>query len=152
MLTVLSEQDLARIEESRGIEKDDCLSWHKHCNAECCRMFLIPDNGCDLSKPEIHIQMFLTADQQWYYSLHGARYAHGILRIPTKNCRREGKHIVVHRDCDYLLPDLRCKGHPHSKPLICSQFTYDRVVDGTAKGTLTKNCLFKYKMLSEERT
>lgn len=150
-LTVLSEETLQRIEEAQHVADDDCLSWHKHCNAECCRMFRVAKLGL-VRGGVMQIRMVLDQDRIWYYKLHGMKYAHGILYIPVEFIEEQPDgSLLVRRKCDFLQDDLRCAGHPTNKPRLCQRFTLETARSDTspAKVHVTGNCLFRYKILAE---
>lgn len=140
------EQDTERLIESKGCH--DCLSWHKHCQAECCRFFSFQKKGAtQITGFWIVPAKNLTPDFIWYYRLRGCTYSRGVLRVPEQFVQDRGARMDVIRDCD-LLKDNKCTGHPDRKPKLCREFTAEVVLNGGLANTqVTSNCLFRYKAM-----
>lgn len=137
---------------AKNTADDDCLSFHQYCGAECCSRFSFPDDGQDLSAKYLFFVQRLSPDHMRYYELHGAKYAHGRLRVPTRQAVRYDGLIVFRERCDFLTDDNRCRFHSTNKqPRVCRELTMSRVREkSTHSGmTLTPRCLFKFKMEAE---
>ena len=135
-------------EEARTAQS--CIDWHKHCNAECCRQFVIGTKiDHELKKGDVlHLGMRMTPDTKWYYELHGVKVAHGQIHIKLDDFTYTNGRLTIHRKCDKLTEDNRCSGHPNNKPNICKGFTIE-TARGEQRGLITPNCLFKYKIEAE---
>ena len=144
---MISEEEKIRLEDAKSC--NDCLSWHKHCKAECCKMILL--NGINPSVLEesgnfIMVRRILTANERWYYRLHGIGIIHGSLRIDKSLCLNINGELYYIRKCDLLDGENKCKGHPDNKPQICRMLTEHNLDECRKKGLIvTDNCLFKYK-------
>ncbi len=127
---------------------DNCLEWHKHCNAECCGIVYINVNPERLNESwdYLIIKRLLTKDMQWYYKLRGVKYIHGELRFPKKHCIIHNDRILYLKKCR-LLDNNLCKGHPKKKPIFCQSLVLETAKDNI----VTPNCLFKYKLMEEEK-
>lgn len=146
---MISEEDKERIEAA--MECNNCLCWHKYCNAECCRIIYVNTEPDRLKKKGkyINIRALVSKDDAWYYKLHGVKYAHGLLRFPKEHLINIDGTIVHYRKCDYLQDDLKCKGYPDNRPKLCKDFTEkDFTVNGKAQ--MTPNCLYKYKKMVKD--
>jgi len=145
------EEDEERLKECQHCSS--CLEWHKYCNAECCSVITVKNDGFDLSKPCLKVEGKIPPDLVWYYELHGCTYARGVLKIPTKNAEVVRDLVVVRNRCSFLMPDNRCAGHPTRKPRICREMTIDTVRRGEFRGGsyVTPNCLFKYQRYLEKK-
>lgn len=83
----------------------------------------------------------------WYYELRGyIVYRHtGIVRtkkhrVKIENDPYDKKHLIISRDCEYLQQDLKCKGHPDKKPLVCQGLNHDN--KDRKEYYLTKGCIY----------
>ena len=147
---LLRELELMRA-VNKTLEKDDCLSWHQFCNAECCRQWSLKDEGQDLSQQKIRIFGLFLPDIIRYYELHGAKYRKPWLYIPTKNAKRHNGRIFILNRCKALTKDNRCSLHGQpSKPKVCQELNYDNVVAGKFYGgaKITPRC--KYQFVKED--
>lgn len=127
-----------------------CLEWHKHCNAECCRMFSLsaPQKWEDLKEGDtVHIRCFDPPSMKWYYALHGARYERGIITVKLGKFHVNNGMLHIMRTCDYLTEENKCKGHPDSKPKTCRELNLSTCKE--KRFVLTPNCMFKYQLMGE---
>ena len=145
---MISEEEKLRIKEARTCKT--CLEWHKHCNAECCKLIFLGKDLTilDTKKQTINIHKLVSASEKWYYNLHGVNYAHGILRFPKEHCHIIKDEVIYFRPCDYLTEDNLCLGHPENKPDLCKGLLLDPIVIPN-KARVTNNCLIKYKLMEE---
>ena len=126
-----------------------CLEWHKYCNAECCKQITIKQSPFCLRIKDKYVSVVknLSMNDRWYYSLHGVKIVHGRLLFEKKYCKPKGEYILYFKPCELLDENNMCKGHPDKKPDICKYLT-EQTAKNVKKGvTLTKNCLFKYKLM-----
>jgi hypothetical protein len=129
---------------------DNCLTWFKHCNAECCREFSITTKHSGVLKvgDELKINKVLSSDLQRYYSLHGAKYVHGVLKLPVlKNFTHKGGVLTIIGDCEALTVDGKCKYHGTTQqPKICRYpDTRLNCIDQPNNIVVTPNCLCNYR-------
>jgi len=127
-----------------------CLDWHKHCNAECCKVIYFriklanpPQVGGWLA---IKMKKPIPDDLKWYYHLHGGLISGDVLRFRLVKFDYDAAKgtLAIYRTCSLLDGNL-CKGHPTDKPLVCQELTTD-YVNRRSDITLTPNCMFKYQM------
>lgn len=83
----------------------------EYCTGKCCRYFALP-----IDKPKV-LEDFEFI--RWYL-------VHGGASIFTED---DTWYLMVHRDCEHLLPDNRC-GIYHTRPQICRDYS-------------TKNCEYE---------
>jgi hypothetical protein len=149
---IMSEEDKKLVKEASTC--NDCVSWHKHCQAECCRMILlesISPKELDSFGKYVGMRQPITPSMQRYYNLHDVSYVRGLLRFRKDRCRVIGTKVVYIHDCSLLDENFLCKGHPDNKPLICKYLTIDTAAISRQHGiALSKNCLFKYKILEDD--
>ena len=142
------EQDRLRLEEVTP--QDDCLSWHKYCDAECCKNVTISSDLVIEKDGFYCFRIVPSFDMAWYFKLHGIIYIHGNIKVPKEYCIIEGKKIRYHRRCSYLDDNNRCIGHPDRKPKICQQMILENVKKGcTGAGEVTSNCVYRYQLIKE---
>ncbi len=148
---MMSEEDKKLAEEARGC--NDCLEWHHHCHAECCRLIFLPHaRPDDLKAPGTYITFRgpFSPSMAYYYKLHEIEYAHGLLRVRKDRCRIIGMSVVYIQDCSQLDGNL-CRGHLHLKPMLCKDLTAETATHPQNFGfRLTENCLFRYKLMEVE--
>lgn len=133
-----------RIKEAKTVK--GCLDWHKYCDAECCKYFVVFANKFRIMGNYIVIKTDLNISMQWYYKLHKIRVNHGReLIINTKDCVFKEKAILVNKACR-LLKDNRCKGHPDMKPFCC-RYLNERNLNDLGNIYLTENCKYRYLLL-----
>ena len=140
---MISQEDSERICEAKNC--NDCLSWHKHCKAECCKIVFLNIDPELLKKNENRLLNLkvgkLSPSDTIYYQLRGVEYKNGgILRFPKKDIIVVGRNVMYVRACKRLDGNL-CEGHPDRKPKMCRDLT----INTSHKFTLTNNCLFRYK-------
>lgn len=128
---------------------NNCLCWHKHCKAECCKQILIHVSpvALQMKGKYLVVPQLLTPDAIWYYKLHGVIAGHGQLKFDKSKCIAFGDDILYVRTCSNL-DGLLCTGHPDNKPLICKELTMNHCL--STKYHVTPNCLFKYKQGVEQ--
>lgn len=122
-----------------------CLDWHQRCGAECCQEFRVryPRNARVYRGMVVHLAPTdLSPDLKWYLELHGVSVVNGVVSFQLNEFTRSGDFLTVRRRCDYLTPDLKCRGHPDAKPRVCSEFGLAAVEAGAFA---TPNCVFKYQ-------
>ena len=142
---MISVEDSERTIEAKSCE--DCLGWHHHCKAECCKIITIEVNSNKLKSKVGYLtirQPGLSLSDQHCYRLHGVIYSRGMLRFLKKNIIVVGNKIMYVRACN-LLDGCLCKGHPNNKPDICKLLILETANIKNAKFRVTDNCLFKYK-------
>lgn len=145
---MINEEDVKRFQEAKGCE--DCLGWHKHCKAECCKIVSINIDPAELDKTQspyliIKVKPMSPSDQRYYW-LRDVRYARGTLRFKKDRIHILGRKVFYIHQCELLDENNLCKGHPDKKPQLCQALTLD-TAEETRKGYfVTDNCLFKYKM------
>ena len=142
---MISEEDVQRCAEAENCK--DCLGWHHHCKAECCKIMFINIDIEELEKPgkflKIKVKQPFT---DWrYYSLRDVEYLRGILRFRKDRIVVVGRKVMYVHPCKYLTDDLRCKGHPDNKPQLCKVITLETAKLPGQPFAVTDNCLFKYK-------
>lgn len=137
--------------QERAASTDSCLEWHDVCGAECCKMFALEMPGLNprnfFKGKNLEVLMpGLTDDLKWYYELHGATVKGKMVRLQLDNFKVSGDLLWIIRRCDFLTDDLKCRGHPDKKPLVCQNLNMEKVRDGSIKhSVVTRNCLFKFK-------
>lgn len=146
---MISENDKKLVQDAK--QCSNCLEWHKHCKAECCSIIYLNISQDQYNKHNdyIDIKKPLLPNDIWYYKLRGIRYIHGIMRIPKLHCKYLGNQLVYLRKCNLLLDNYKCKGHPDKKPNLCKSLTLETSKTNNSRWVLTPNCLFKYKLKSE---
>ena len=142
---MISEEDKQKYLEATKCST--CQSWHKHCDAECCKIIFLNIDPSELDnagklfsiKPER-----LEFSDQWYYRLHDVEYVRGFLRFKKDRIFVVGRKVMYIHNCKLLKENL-CIGHPDKKPELCRALTLETAkLPGQPFG-LTDNCLFKYK-------
>ena len=142
------------ISEEDKIRYSDCKDWHKHCDAECCKMIKIDVDPKELSRGSIYFtvkpQRKLGLSDMLYYKYHDVDYIRGILRFKKDRIYVIGKNVYYLHPCMQLENNL-CKLHGSNlKPLICQELTLEAAgVEGNPF-VVTDNCLFKYKSKARE--
>lgn len=134
-----------RIKEARSCH--DCINWHKHCNAECCKSVLIGVNLKRLYEAKEYLLIkvgTISPSDQYYYKLRGVRYTRGTLRFRKDKIKIiDGK--VYYKETCSMLDGNMCKIHFTGKPKLCQELTI-KTCHQTDRFVLTPNCLFKYKL------
>ena len=141
---MISEEEKQRYVEATKCH--DCLSWHHHCKAECCRMVFINIDPKELEKPGryITIKPKQPFGDWWYYNLRGVEYIRGLLRFKKSRIIVVGRKVIYVNNCKLLKGNL-CEGHPNNKPELCKMLTLETAKLPGQPFELTHNCLFKYK-------
>jgi len=126
---------------------ENCVQWHKHCNAECCRSISLNIDSKLLEGGGRYISVNpgkLGMSDIKYYSNHGVDYLRGLLRFKKERIEVIGRKVIYFWDCNRLNGNL-CLDHPDKKPKLCKALTLDsaKVINKTFG--VTPNCLFKYK-------
>ena len=135
--------------ECEAKDCNDCLSWHHHCMAECCKVMRF--NTALAKKPRVGQLLPLTlerpidADMRWYLEMHGGRVEGNTVtfRLVKFQWDKRTGRLLIFRTCDLLQDDFKCESHPDLKPDVCQ-----KLVAETAKNPdyyITPNCLFKHK-------
>jgi len=141
---MISEEDKERYVEASKCE--DCLSWHKHCNAECCRIVFLKIDPEQLKKPGrfFTIRTERPLEDWRYYHLRDVECVRGLLRFRKDRIFVVGRKVMYIHDCKFLKNNL-CEGHPDHKPELCRLLTLETSQLPGQPFELTDNCLFKYK-------
>jgi len=135
------DEELKKLDECETCE--DCVSWLKHCHAECCKVIWIKDNpAITMGNKYLEISCKLDMSLIWYYTLRGCTFVRNKLRFPLKNCILMEGYIWYVNPCK-LLKNNFCEGHPDKKPKLCRDLTLETA--GLPGCVVTPNCLFKYK-------
>lgn len=142
------------LEEAKNCH--DCLSWHKHCHAECCRTITLETLQVRRrQKGEVLIINAgeLSTDMTKYYALHGFKITQSpvgsLIEIKLGVFQQRGRFITIYQKCALLQEDNTCSGYPDQRPAICHRVNAD---DLEPEGvTVTKNCLYHYKKLLTEK-
>jgi len=140
-------EDIERYQEAKGCE--DCLSWHKHCKAECCKIVSLNINPEDLEKtqsPHLIIKVGpISPSDQRYYALRDVSYTRSTLRFKKERIYVFGRKVFYIHKCSLLDDNNLCKGHPNKKPEMCRSLISDTAYEKNNEYFITENCLFKYK-------
>lgn len=143
---MMSEEDLERIEEAKTC--DNCLCWHKHCKAECCKILFIneidPAVLKEGGKYVIVKTKNLGLNMRWYYRLRDVHCVHGLLRYRKDRIIVVGRQMMYIHPCELLEGNL-CKNHLGRKPLICKLLNKETAKMPGQPFEVTNNCLFRYK-------
>ncbi len=142
----ISEEDVIRFRDAKTCES--CLDWHKHCTAECCKMFTLGITKQQLDSIVgsyfiVKLRKPLTPSMQFYYKLRGVEYVRGYLRYKKEHIICVGNKVIYVYHCDYL-KDMKCIKHPDCKPLICKALTQETAHLPNQPFVVTENCRFRY--------
>jgi len=142
---MISEEEKQRYAESAKCH--DCISWHKHCKAECCKIIFLNIDPKELEGPGKYITVKVKQPftDYRYYSLRDVEYLRGVLRFRKDRIIVVGRKVMYINNCKLLTEDLRCKGHPDKKPALCIVLDLETIKLPGQPFELTDNCLFKYK-------
>ncbi|MHA1690027.1 MAG: hypothetical protein ACTSU7_00185 [Candidatus Heimdallarchaeaceae archaeon] len=142
----VSVEDIERTVEAKSCK--DCLGWHKHCHAECCKYLFLNIDPSILDNLggfiNIRLKKELSPSDQWYYKLRGVSYSRGVLRFDKSKIKLVGNRVVYIQNCELLDGNL-CKGHPNNKPKMCKMLNEETAKLPLQPFVVTDNCLFKYK-------
>ena len=142
---MISEEDKQKYLEA--IKCSTCQEWHKHCDAECCKLVFLNIDPEELERPG---KLFtiktkpLSPSDQWYYRLRDVEYVRGFLRFKKERIVVVGRKVIYIHSCKRLKNNL-CEGHPDKKPELCRVLTLETAKIPGQPFELTDNCLFKYK-------
>jgi len=141
---MISEEDKNRYIEASKCK--DCLDWHHHCHAECCKIIFINIDPKELKNHRKYIIIKLKPIfSDWrYYNLRDVEYLRGMLRFRKDRIVVVGRKVMYIYPCKLLNGNL-CMGHPDKKPEICKMLTLETAKIPGQPFELTDNCLFKYK-------
>ena len=81
---------------------------------------------------------------QWYYRLHGATVARGIVHLPFEKAEVRGERAFLTARCRLLDENLHCKGHASGqKPKVCKLFNLENAHELARAGkvVITPGCL-----------
>jgi len=144
---MISEEDKQRYTEAAKCH--DCISWHQHCKAECCKIIFLNIDPKELEKGgklfTIRPQSPLSFSDRRYYQLRDVECIRGVLRFKKERIIVVGRKVMYVHPCSFLNDDLSCKGHPNNKPELCKVLTLETAKISGNGYELTDNCLFKYK-------
>jgi len=142
---MISEEEKQRY--AQAAKCHDCIHWHKHCKAECCKIIFLKIDPEELEKPGklLTIKVKQPFRDYRYYSLHDVEYIRGFLRFKKDRIVVVGRKVMYVYNCKLLTDDLKCEGHPDNKPELCKLLTLETANLLGEGFQLTDNCLFKYK-------
>lgn len=125
---------------------ENCTQWHKHCNAECCKIVVININIKEVDKAVRHlnIKIKLGIGDIKYYANRDVDYVRGMLRFKKDRLVIVGRKVYYMHPCSRLDGDM-CLDHPDKKPELCKALTLETAKLPGQPFALTPNCLFKYK-------
>ncbi len=127
---------------------ENCMGWHKHCNAECCKVVVInmcpEDIDMSLTYLSINPGKKLGMSDIKYYANRDVEYVRGLLRFRTLRLEIVGRKVYYMHPCSRLDGNL-CLDHPDKKPEVCKILTLETAQLPGQPFALTSNCLFKYK-------
>jgi len=143
---MISEEEKERLSECEHC--DGCLSWHKHCNAECCKIIYLGITPSEAKRrgPYITIPVprGLSKDEIWYYRLRDVICTRSSLKFKRERIiELHGEVLYIH-PCKALTGN-KCNGHPHDKPKVCKALSMKTYKLDDPRFRITNNCLFKYK-------
>lgn len=142
----ITEEDVIRYREAKTC--NDCPGWHKHCNAECCKVVKIIVDLKTLEKGFKYLTIKpnkpLGLSDIIYYRLRGVQYMRGLLRFQKDRIEVIGRNVYYYHPCSKLKGNF-CEDHPHKKPLLCKSLTLETANLPGQPFAVTDNCLFKYK-------
>lgn len=128
---------------------DDCMQWHKHCNASCCRSFTLQFTRRIITYEGMLLSWKLPPrsqqhqDLKWYYKLHGVKIERGNkASMILRKHEWSGSTLIVYADCENLEKDLKCSGYPDNRPGMCEELNAETAHDGCFH--LTEMCRFKF--------
>ena len=141
---MISEEEKQR--QVEAVNCHDCISWHHHCQSECCKIIFLNIDPEKLETPGKYFTLrprspFL---DRWYYSLRDVEFLRGILRFRKSRIVVVGRKVMYIHPCKLLNGNL-CGGHPDKKPEICKLLNLETAKLLGQRFELTDNCLFKYK-------
>lgn len=128
----------------------NCLDWLHICGAECCKQMMFEGEGIDKidARPGKLLQINtpgITPDMKWWYELHGARVEGNTVIVRAERIQKLKNKIIVHKRCNNLTEDLRCKEHASgNRPEHCKSFD-EKSATKEYKHCLTDRCLYKFK-------
>ena len=101
---MINEEDVKRYQEAKGCK--DCLGWHKHCKAECCKIISLNIDPAELERTQspyliIKVRPMTPSDQR-YYRLRDVRYSRGTLRFLKERIHVFGRKVVYLHHCEML--------------------------------------------------
>ncbi len=127
---------------------EDCLGWHKYCNAECCRSIYLNIKISELDKGSRYVTLNpgkrLGLSDIQYYRFHDVEYIRGLLRFKKDRIVVIGRKVMYIHNCSRLDGNM-CLNHPDKKPELCNVLTLDTAKLPGQPFKTTSNCLFKYK-------
>ncbi len=141
---MISEEDKQRYLEASKC--NDCLGWHKHCEAECCKIVFLKIDPEVLERPGKYLTLKTKPGfSDWrYYQLREVEHLRGFLRFRKDRIVVVGRKVMYIFNCKLLKNNL-CEGHPDKKPELCKFLTLETANLIGEGFELTDNCLFKYK-------
>ena len=127
-----------------------CFDCHSICKAMCCKSIVF--NGVPAPKANKQVTYTLptmNADLKWYYELHGINVIGKKIKfIPTEFYHNGQGKLIVFKDCKYLTKDLKCKGHPTDKPLVCQDL--DETTADQDINFITPGCKYEKELKLDE--
>jgi len=124
---------------------NNCLDWHQHCGAECCRTIVLQlKDPSSIKQGSVFRFKERDPSMRWYYRLHGARISREWVEIIINEFKVVGNRLVITAQCEALTDDLRCSEYTTGRrPRICKRLGPD---DLSPEGVfVTPNCLYAHK-------
>ena len=121
-----------------------CLENHSICKAICCQRVSFP-NPVGVGLRQGMKMRFLAKrnkDIDWYMELHRIKPVDNGFEFTLGKHWRRGKYLIVEKRCTLLGEDLRCKGHPDKKPLICQKLNEHTTTEEKKLYYINKECIF----------
>ena len=148
---MMSEEEKQRLNDAKTC--NDCLGWHKHCNAECCKIVFLNISQEELKKRGPYVKITqsrpLSMDEIWYYRMRDVLCTRHTLKFKKERIMTYQNKIMYIHPCK-LLDGCKCKGHPNDKPILCKLMSLENHKSQPNRYRVTDNCLYKYKMWLED--
>ncbi len=141
---MIDEETQKRMVEAKSC--NDCISWHHHCKAECCKIIFLNINPKVLGEgiKFLSIKVRQPLKDYRYYLLRDVEYLRGVLRFKKSRIIVVGRKVMYFYPCNLLEGNL-CKSHLDNKPELCKILTLETARLPGQPFELTDNCLFRYK-------
>jgi len=143
---MIDEEEKARYCEASKCS--ECTQWHKHCNAECCKIVVINVSLDKIDDAATYLSInpgkTLGLSDIKYYKNRDVDYVRGNLRFRKDRLMAVGRKVYYIHPCSRLNGNL-CLDHPDKKPELCKALVLDTAKLPGQPFEITENCLFKYK-------
>lgn len=143
---MISQEDSERFLEAQKCK--DCIGWHSHCKAECCKIIFL---NIDIKRLEGNGKIFtikpnpsISLRDRRYYQLRDVECIRNVLRFKKERIVVIGRKVMYIYPCKLLKGNL-CEEHLKNKPDLCKALTLETAHMENGSFELTENCLFKYK-------